>query len=72
MFSRHNAPELCATSALHLKRRAQGKPVHAAPAVSCALRRRNEIAPDISSAGLQSRRPSRCYDVLGGQSGRSI
>src|SRR6266850_7980365 len=25
-FSRHKAPELCVTSALHLKQRAQGKP----------------------------------------------
>jgi len=46
--------------------------VHAAPAVSCALRRTNETAPDISSADLQFRRPSRCYDVLGGQLGQSI
>jgi hypothetical protein len=27
----------------------------------------HEMAPDISSAGLQSRRPSRCHNVLGGR-----
>jgi hypothetical protein len=32
----------------------------------------NGKAPDISSADLQFRRPSRCYDVLGGQLGQPI